>query len=145
MSSNIENNKHLKENPFRVPDGYFEESATRFKNIAIKEKHVIPISPENTRFSKKYFSIAAAFVLLITATWYFALNNPNKVEDPFTEEDYYSLIENGAITNFETNFINTITLDELDNLVLEESVYTFDENEYSTDDLEEMYLYNIIY
>ena len=118
----IENNEKLKQNAIKVPENYFENLEARLQNIAVAEVKVVPIAkPKSTT---KIWSMAASFALLFAASWYFWPQDKTAQTPELSSEDVADLSENGFLYNSETYFLETISLEELDEIVLTENNYS---------------------
>ena len=118
----IENNPKLKQNTFKVPDNYFENLEERLQKITQEDKKIIPISRPKS-FARTW-SIAASFALLFAASWYFWPNQATLVETELSTEDVATLSANGFLYNAETYFLENLSLEELDEIVLTENDYS---------------------
>lgn len=119
--NNIDNNPKLKQNSFKVPDNYFENLEVRLQQIAAAEAKVVPLKPV---FSPaRIWSMAASFALLFTASWYFWPNESAEIPTELSADDVASLSANGFLYNAENYFLESISLEELNEIVLTETDY----------------------
>jgi hypothetical protein len=136
--NNIENNPKLKQNSFKVPEGYFENMEARLHQIAAAETKVVPLKPA---FSPaRIWSMAASFALLFAASWYFWPNESVEIPVELSAEDVASLSANGFLHDAETYFLESVSLDELDQIVLTENDYSDYFEITQPDALEDYYL-----
>lgn len=100
------NNKNLKQNIFKVPNGYFETLADQaFANAGIE------VNPDVTKKTTKRYiltawsSVAAAAVIVAFVLWHVV----SKINAIKIEKEYYTAIDNsilGFSTNTLTSFID---------------------------------------
>jgi len=138
FKNDIENNPKLKQNSFKVPEGYFENLETRLQNIAKEDVKVVPISKPKSY--ARVWSIAASFALLFAASWYFWPNEPTEIPVELSAEDVAALSANGFLYNAETYFLESVSLEELDQIVLTENDYSEYFEITQPDALEDYYL-----
>ncbi len=114
---NIENNKHLKKNPFAVPNGYFAELEDKLAGIPKEDKtKVIPLFTPKIR--RRLLAVAAVLVVVITATWQFLPENTE--EQALTADDIIALTTDGYLPYSEFAFLEVIETDDLDDLSFED-------------------------
>ncbi len=114
---NIESNKHLKQNPFTVPAGYFVELEEKLAGIPKDEKtKVIPLFTPKLR--RRLLAVAAVLVVVITATWQFLPENTE--EQALTADDIIALTTDGYLPYSEFAFLEVIETDDLDDLSFED-------------------------
>jgi hypothetical protein len=113
-NKNIENNKHLKENRFRVPATYFRELESKLSEIPGKE--AAPVIPLHTStFFKRALAVAASLVIIVTATWQFL---PKEEEITLSADDIIALTSNGYLPYSEMAFLEVVDTETLDTLNL---------------------------
>lgn len=109
---NIENNDHLKENTFKVPQGYFEQLEAKLNEITKEnEAKVIPLF--SRVIIKRSLAVAAALIVIVTATWQFL---PNSNDTPLTAEDIIALTTSGYLPYSEMAFLEFVDSETLDTL-----------------------------
>lgn len=113
MSSkiNIENNKKLKENPFRVPEGYLDGLEDKLESIAKQDAVVVKLNPRSYR--SRILAVAATLTLLVASTWYFTQNNQT-VETDLNAADIAVLTDNGYVSYSETELLEYVSVEDLD-------------------------------
>lgn len=121
---NREIKEELKENPFEVPENYFDHFDKQLRErIAVQERPIKSIFQ-----SRILYSAAATVALLIIGTWFFILKPSNTSQDnandlavsdlvigDFSEYDMLSFLENDsnlADISFDSDII--ISIDEED-------------------------------
>lgn len=122
LKNDIEKNKHLKQNTFKVPDNYFEGLEKRLAAIAQNEPKVVAFKPEQNL--KKWLSMAATILLLISAGWYFWPNANSTSEVVLTEEDVATFIDYDFLYYTETALIDNLTLEDLEQINLTSTDFT---------------------
>lgn len=135
---NIEKNSHLKQNVFKVPDGYFEDVEKRLSNIPASEPKVISIKPRKKNF-RELLSMAAAIILLISGVWYFWPSEPI-AEVELTHDDIATLSTNGFLADAETAFLQEITVEELEEISMNNTDFSDAYENLETEMIEEYYL-----
>ena len=117
----IKNKSQLKQNVFKVPENYFENLEARLQNIAEENVKVVPISKPKTY--ARVWSMAASFALLFAASWYFWPNDTPDIPVDLSADDIAMLSVNGFVYNAESYFLESVSLEELNNVVLTENDY----------------------
>lgn len=90
-----------KENPFRVPDHYFDEFSARLQNRIEAEKIIVPNHPNRfIQILKPALALAASFALIfLLVYWPVKSLNPNKSAsnqngDPsISDKEYMNVVE----------------------------------------------------
>ena len=120
----IESNNHLRQNPFAVPNGYFEQLEARLKQIPAQEPkgRVIGLN----KIWIRTLAAAASIALMVTLAW---LNWPNTADTSITGDDIIALTESGYLPYTELTFLDVIDEADLDQVAFE------------SDDLSEYYEY----
>lgn len=109
--------KQKKENPYRVPDNYFDDFSARLQTRLESEKHPIPEKGKVIRLLKPMLGLAASFALIFMLVYWpldkFLSDNVaeniteeiNTVDDHYLsmmesidEESFYDLLEQQEIT-----------------------------------------------
>lgn len=108
---NIENNKKLKENPFRVPEGYMDGLEDKLQSIARQDAVVVKLKPRSYR--SRFLAVAATLTLLVASTWYFTQNNQT-AEPGLNAGDIAVLTDNGYVSYSETELLEYVSVDDLD-------------------------------
>ncbi len=134
---NIESNKHLKQNPFTVPAGYFAELEDKLAGIPKEEKtKVIPLFTPKLR--RRLLAVAAVLVVVITATWQFLPENTE--EQALTADDIIALTTDGYLPYSEYAFLEVIETDDLNDLSFEDESLSDYYQETQPELFEEYYL-----
>jgi hypothetical protein len=89
----LENNKHLKSNPFTVPDAYFKNLREGLQNIPLEHPQTKVRFLENRYL--RMFAFAATLVLAFTIGWFSQV--PPSENDALTTEDIIALTEGGYL------------------------------------------------
>jgi hypothetical protein len=135
---NIENSSHLKQNTFKVPDGYFDALENRLSEIPKSAPKVISIKPRKKNF-RELLSMAAAIVLLVSGVWYFWPSQPI-AEVELTQDDIATLSTNGFLADAETAFLQEITIEELEEISMSNADFSDVYENVETEIIEEYYL-----
>ncbi len=137
---NIENSSHLKQNAFKVPDGYFEALENRLSEIqkSAPAPKVISIKPRKKNF-RELLSMAAAIVLLVSGVWYFWPSQPI-ADVELTQDDIATLSTNGFLADAETAFLQEITVEELEEISMSNADFSDVYENVETEMIEEYYL-----
>lgn len=101
----LENDKHLKKNPYTVPDGYFTHLAEGLKNIP-QEHPQTKVRFLHNRYVR-VFAFAATMALAFTIGWLRPTEN-----EVLTNEDIIALNENGYLPYTELDIL--MVLDDHD-------------------------------
>lgn len=136
---NIENNKKLKENPFQVPADYFEKLNRKLEKSATESSKVIEL--KKGLATRKYLSLAATLLLLISATWYF-WPQAELSQAELTSEEIESLVNYGFVQNADLVFLEISSTEELNEIDLNNEDYI---DYYETTQpqlIEDYYIYN---
>lgn len=107
----IENNKKLKENPFRVPEGYMDGLEDKLQSIARQDAVVVNMKPRS--YHNRFLTVAATLTLLVASTWYFTQNN-QAAETDLNAEDIATLTDNGYVSYSETELLEFVSVEDLD-------------------------------
>lgn len=76
----LHNHEHLKQNPFEVPNGYFENMQSQIvSNVFPHERKTIKLVTPLLKYA------AAAVILITTGTWFLLQQNTNPSTDNWTE------------------------------------------------------------
>lgn len=104
----LQNATELKQNPFRIPEGYFSE----FK-AEMKAHPGLQAQPESSRWNKfaPYISLAAAFVILVTAGTF--ILKQSAIESTSYEDDIVAFGRLIPETDPEYIFYSNSSQDEL--------------------------------
>ncbi len=84
-----------KENPFRVPDRYFDDFSARLQNRIEAERNIVPNRPTRfIKFLKPALSLAASFALVALLVYGpIKIFTPHQSADNQTEESNLSYME----------------------------------------------------
>lgn len=116
MNTRLENNTHLKQNKFKVPEGYFDAVQSDILNKIHESNQPAPKS----KLRKLHFgySIAASILLLLAGSWFFLNNNYKTEEESFAavlEQNIYDydleLLESYAMIGRESELADEEDLD----------------------------------
>lgn len=91
--SSLENNKHLKSNPFAVPDAYFEHLREGLQNIPLEHPQTKMRFLENRYL--QMFAFAATMIIAFSIGWF--SQAPPSEKDALTTEDIIALNEGGYL------------------------------------------------
>ena len=108
---NIENNKELKQNPFKTPEGYLEGLEQKLQGIAKPEAKVVALKPRSV--FRRWYAIAAAFTLLLASTWILNLNSESSI-DELNAAEIADLTEEGFVSFSETELLEFVSVEDLD-------------------------------
>lgn len=106
----IENNKHLKENTFKVPDGYFENVTAKLQIIA--KDPVFTVVSKRRESPKTWFRVAAVLIVLCGASWVFWPKTQTP-DNALSAEDILLLSENGYFSITEQAILQTFSEAEI--------------------------------
>lgn len=119
-NNNIENNKHLKENPYRIPNGYFEDMKTRLSAIPqADEAKIISMEPSYTKM--KVYLAAATITLLIAIGWVIWPSAPAP-EQTIATEDLIALNEQGYLAFDQYTIIDALDEEDIESLTVETGI-----------------------
>ncbi len=119
----ILSNPHLKENPFRVPNGYFAQfEADIQKRIKEESKDITPKAPKKLLYTqlKSAFSMAAMFIIIL-GLGYSVMYVTNSIENESSE----SIAQESANINIE----DELTYEEISLYLGSNFTYTEEELE----------------
>lgn len=122
MSDKTLHNPHLKENPFKVPSGYFQQVEARWANGEVPDQagSVTGKGRRFIRLLRPQLQLAAAFVLLFGIGYLLLLiTGRNETQQMQTEE--LSVLSEWSVLGLDHREISTLILEDL-----------FDENQTTT-------------
>lgn len=114
MSDKTLHNPHLKENPFKVPSGYFQQVEARWANGEVPDQ-ADSVTGKGRRFIRllrPQLQLAAAFVLLFGIGYLLLLiTGRNETQQMQTEE--LSVLSEWSVLGLDHREISTLILEDL--------------------------------
>jgi len=98
----VEHKNNIKQNPFKVPENYFEDLPSRIQE-KINAKQEVPIrSMKTVLFNPKVLAAASLILILgLASVFIFQLNDPvNNTTDPIALEEF-NTVSNYLITDLD--------------------------------------------
>ena len=109
---NIENNSHLKQNPFGVPDGYFKNLEKRLAQIPLE--HAQPKVRYLTQRNVRIFAAAATIALVLSIGW--LVQKPEADSSSLSADDIIALSENGYLPYTELDVLMVLNDQDFDEM-----------------------------
>jgi hypothetical protein len=109
----LENNKHLKGNPFTVPEDYFKHLNEGLQNIPLEHPQTKVRFLQNSYL--RIFAVAATLVLAFTIGWFSQV--PPSEKEALTTEDIIALTEGGYLPFSDYDVLMVLDDQEIEALI----------------------------